>query len=41
METPIAKLTVSGWPNSARLSTAVKMVAMVLEYFFRMVSANL
>jgi hypothetical protein len=41
MLTPRAKFTVSGCEKAAQLRTAVKMVAMVEEYFFRMVSANL
>jgi hypothetical protein len=40
MLTPIRKFMVSLCPNSAQLRMAVKMVAMVLLYFLRMVSAN-
>lgn len=40
MLTPIRKFMVSLCPNSAQLRMAVKIVAMVLLYFFRMVSAN-
>ena len=41
MDTPMQKLRVSGCPKSAADMTPVKMVAMVLLYFFKMVSANL
>ena len=41
METPIRKLKVSLWPKAAADTNAVKMVAMVDEYFFKIVSANL
>ena len=39
IDTPRKKLTVSACPNSTNDSSAVQMVAMVLEYFLRMVSA--
>lgn len=41
MDTPIMKLMVSSCENRAHDMMAVKMVAMVEEYFLRMVSANL
>lgn len=41
MLTPITKLSVSEWPKSAALIIPVMMVAIVEEYFFRMVSAYL
>lgn len=40
MLTPIRKFIVSLWPNRAQLMMAVNIVAMVLLYFLRMVSAN-
>lgn len=40
MLTPIKKFIVSLWPNRAQLVMAVKIVAMVLLYFLRIVSAN-
>ena len=39
--TPMQKLRVRGWPNRAADMRPVKIVAMVEEYFFRMVSAYL
>ena len=41
MVTPMRKLSVSWWPNSAADMMPVKMVATVEEYFLRMVSAYL
>ena len=41
MVTPMQKLTVSACPNNRADMRPVKMVAMVEEYFFRMVSAYL
>ncbi len=41
MDTPRQKLRVRACPNRAALMIPVKMVAMVLLYFFRIVSANL
>ena len=41
MDTPMRKLMESSCPNMTYDMTAVKMVAMVLEYFLRIVSANL
>merc|ERR1719199_2208039 len=41
MLTPMTKLRVSLCPNRAALIRPVRMVAMVDEYFLRMVSANL
>jgi len=41
MVTPIRKLSVSEWPKSAADMMPVKMVAIVDEYFLRMVSAYL
>ena len=40
-ETPMRKFNVNGCPNNAALNNPVKIVAMVEEYFFKMVSANL
>ena len=39
--TPMQKLRVRGWPNKAADMRPVKIVAMVEEYFFKMVSAYL
>lgn len=39
--TPMQKLRVRGWPNRAADMRPVKIVAMVEEYFFRIVSAYL
>lgn len=39
--TPMQKLRVRAWPNSSADMRPVKMVAMLEEYFFRMVSAYL
>ena len=41
MDTPIRKFIDSSCPNMTYDITAVNMVAMVLEYFLRIVSANL
>lgn len=41
MVTPIKKLIVREWPNSAADMMPVKIVAIVDEYFLRMVSAYL
>lgn len=41
MVTPIKKLSVSEWPKSAADMMPVKMVAIVDEYFLRIVSAYL
>lgn len=41
MVTPMQKLMVSACPNSSADMRPVKIVAMVEEYFFRMVSAYL
>ncbi len=41
IETPITKLSVNGWPKRAALINPVRIVAIVDEYFFRIVSANL
>lgn len=41
IETPIAKFNVMGWPNNNALNNPVSIVAIVEEYFFKIVSANL
>ena len=41
MDTPIIKFRVKVWPKSRALIIPVNIVAMVDEYFFRIVSANL
>ena len=41
MDTPIRKFMVIGCPKSAALIRPVKIVAIVEEYFFKIVSANL
>ena len=41
IDTPNAKFNVNAWPNKAADISPVKIVAIVDEYFFKIVSANL